>query len=246
MRYLNWYRLAARLKPGVTLQQAQANVTAIALRLAHDFPKTNGQRGFRVAAYPSNNMGDVGSEMTWLVMVLSGLVLVIACVNLANLQLVRTTRRSHEIAIRLALGSSRGRIVAMLLEESFILSIGGALLALLVGKWSNIYVAKYFSIDMPLDLRVIAFTFAAASLTGAVFGLIPAWMASREDVGASLKSAGRGSTSGRARHWFRQSLVVVELVLALTVLKRRRLFCERDLQAHPPGPGMDRRPHPPG
>jgi putative ABC transport system permease protein len=218
LRYLNWYRVAARLKPGVTLHQAQANLLSIGRRLAHDFPKTNSKRGFRATAYPPNNMGDIGSQTTWLVMVLSGLVLVIACVNLANLQLVRTTRRSQEIAIRLALGSSRARVVWMLLQESLILSLGGALLALLVGKWSNMYVAKYFGIDMPLDLRVIGFTFAASALTGAAFGAFPAWTASREDLSSALKESGRGSTAGAARHWFRQGLVVLELVLALTVL----------------------------
>jgi putative ABC transport system permease protein len=116
------------------------------------------------------------------------------------------------------------RIVGMLLQESFILSIGGALLGLLVGKWSNIYVAKFFDIDMPLDLRVLGFTFAAAALTGAVFGAFPAWTASRENVGSALKAGGRGSTSGRARHWFRQGLVVLELVLALTVLSGAAYF----------------------
>ncbi len=224
LRTLNWYRVAARLKPGVTIHQAQANLNSIAHRLAHDFPRSNGKRGFKAASYPPNNMGDIGSEMTWLVMVLAALVLVIACVNLANLQLVRTTRRSQEIAIRLALGSSKMRIVGMLLQESFILSIGGALLGLVVGKWSNMYVATYFGIDMPMDLRVIGFTFAAAALTGAVFGAFPAWAASHEDVGSALKSGGRGATSGRARHWFRQGLVVLELVLALTVLSGAAFF----------------------
>ena len=94
----------------------------------------------------------------------------------------------------------------------------------MVGKWSNIYVARYFDIDMPLDLRVIAFTFGAAALTCIGFGVAPAWVASREDLGSALKSGGRGSTSGRARHWFRQGLVIVELVLALTVLSSAAYF----------------------
>jgi predicted permease len=224
MRDLTWYRVAARLKPGVTLAQAQANLTAVGRRLAHDFPKTNGQRQFRVMAYPATIMGDIGTKMTWLVMVLSGLVLVIACVNLANLQLVRTTRRSQEIAIRLALGCPRSRIIAMLLEESLILSLGGGLLALVVGKWSNLYVARFFDVDMPLDLRVIAFTLGVAALTGAAFGMLPAWIASNEDLNSSLKSAGRGSTTGRARRFFREGLVVAELVLALIVLSGAAFF----------------------
>jgi putative ABC transport system permease protein len=224
LRNLSWYRVAARLKPGVTVAQAKANLTAIGLRLAHEFPKTNNKRTFRLEPYPSNNMEGLGEQLTWMVMLLSGLVLVIACVNLANLQLVRVSGRSQEIAVRLALGSSRGAVVAMLLEESLVLSFGGGLLGLLVGKWSNIYVAKYLNIDMPLDLRVLGFTFAASALTGAAFGAIPAWIASRENLSSALRAGGRGTTAGRARRWFRQGLVVVELVLALTILSGAAYF----------------------
>jgi predicted permease len=219
-----WYRVAARLKPGITVQQASANLTAIGLRLAHEYPETNNQRTFRLEPYPSSNMQGVGKQLTWMVMLLSGFVLVIACVNLANLQLVRAGGRSQEIAVRLALGSSRGAVVAMLLVESLVLSFGGGLLGLLVGKWSNIYIAKYLNIDMPLDLRVLVFTFAASALTGAAFGAVPAWIASRENVSLALKAGGRGTTSGRARRWFRQGLVVVELVLALTILSGAAYF----------------------
>lgn len=224
LRSLTWYRVTARLKPGVTLSQAKADLTAIGLRLAHEFPKTNSKRTFRATPYPPNNMGDVGEDLTWMVMLLAGLVLVIACVNLANLQLVRASGRSQEIAVRLALGSSRGAVVAMLLEESLILSFGGGLLGLLVGKWSNFYVAKYLNIDMPLDLRVLGFTFAVSALTGAAFGALPAWIASRENLSSALKAGGRGTTAGRARRWFRQCLVAVELVLALTILSGAAYF----------------------
>ena len=101
-------------------------------------------------------MGDTATELTWMTMVLSGLVLLIACVNLANLQLVRTTRRAQEIGIRIALGSSRGRLIRMLLLDSLAISVAGGALGIFVAMWSNDFIARYFSIDMPINLRVIA------------------------------------------------------------------------------------------
>jgi putative ABC transport system permease protein len=224
LRAMNWYSVAARLKPGTSLAQAQAQVSVIGARLAKDFPKTNKDRGFRVAPYPINNTDDTAAEMTWLTLALSLMVLLIACVNIANLQLVRTTRRGPEIAIRLALGSSRSRILGMLLLESFIVSIVGGVLALAVAKWSNLYVAGFLGIDMPLDMRVVVFDLAVALATGALFGTVPAWIASRSDVNDALKSGGRGGTRGGAGHWLRQGLVVVELALALVVLSGASFF----------------------
>jgi putative ABC transport system permease protein len=224
VRNLGWYHVAARLKPGVTLQQAQAAMSVLARRMAHDYPKTNTDRTLRVVAFPRDNMGDSGEQLTWLVLALSGIVLLIACVNLANLQLVRTNRRAKEIGIRIALGSSRARLIWMLLSESFLLSAAGGALGLLVAVWSNAYVGRYFGLDMPLDLRVLGFTFMASMTTGAVFGTVPAWLASRADVTSSLKSSGRGTTSDRSRHWLRQGLVVAELGLALTLLAGAGFF----------------------
>jgi putative ABC transport system permease protein len=218
LRSGGWYHVAARLKPGVTLKQAQGELDTFAKKFAHDYPKTNTGKGFLAETFPKTSMGPTDSELTWLVMALSGMVLLIACANLANLQLVRTTRRSQEMAVRLALGCSRARLIGLLLTESLLVSVLGGALGLLLAKWSNAYVAQFFGIDMPLDLRVIAFTFAAALLTGAVFGTVPAWIASRTDINTSLKSSARGSTSDRSRHWLRQGLVVVELALALTLL----------------------------
>jgi putative ABC transport system permease protein len=219
-----WYTVAARLKPGVTMKQAQAEMTAMALKMAHDFPKTNKGRGLKVAPYPADSMGDLGSRLTWLVMALSGMVLLIACVNLANLQLVRTSRRTQEIATRLALGCPRSTLVRMLVTESLILSVVGGALGMLVAYWSNGYVARFFDYDMPLNLRVIGFTFGVSMLTGLVFGTVPAWIASRTDLNSALKTSGRGSTSDRSRHWLRQGLVVVELALALTLLAGAGFF----------------------
>jgi putative ABC transport system permease protein len=224
LRSYGWYSVVARLKPGVTLAQAQAEMTGLADRFAKDHPETNKGRAFRVIPFPTSGIGGTASQLTWMTLALSGLVLLIACVNLANLQLVRTTRRGQEIGIRLALGCSRSQIIGMLVLESVLLAVGGGVLGILVALWSNAYVAQYFSIDMPLDLRVIGFTFGVSLLTGVVFGTFPAWLAARTDINASLKSAGRGSTSGRSRHWLRQSLVVVEMGMALTLLAGAAYF----------------------
>jgi putative ABC transport system permease protein len=219
-----WYHVAARLKPGVTLKQAQTSMTAMAIRLSHDFPKTNKDRALKVVPYPTDSMGTLGSQLTWLVMALSGMVLLIACVNLANLQLVRTSRRSQEIATRLALGCPRSTLIRMLITESLILSVAGGALGMVIAYWSKSYVARFFDYDMPLNPRVVGFAFAVAMLTGLVFGTVPAWIASRTDLNSALKTSGRGSTSDRSRHWLRQGLVVVELALALTLLAGAAFF----------------------
>jgi putative ABC transport system permease protein len=213
-----WYHVAARLKPGVTLTQAQAEMDLLAQRLAKEYPKSNRDHGLRVIPFPTNAMGEQSVKLTWLVMALCGMVLLIACVNLANLQLVRTNRRSREIGIRLAMGCSSFQLMSLLLAESLILSVAGGALGLLAAEWSNIYVARFFGIPMPLDLRVVGFTFGIAGITGAMFGAVPAWMASRTDLTGTLRSSGRGMTSDRSRHWLRQGLVVAELGLALTLL----------------------------
>jgi predicted permease len=224
LRGSGWYTVVARLKPGVTLKQAQAEMTVMAARFAKDHPKTNLGRTFRVIPFPTSSMDQTGAQLTWMTLALSGLVLLIACVNLANLQLVRTTRRAQEFGIRLALGCSRAQVIGMLVLESVILSVAGGALGIVVAFWSNAYVSKYFSIDMPLDLRVITFTFGVSLATGVMFGTFPAWLASQTDINASLKSAGRGATSSRSRHWLRQSLVVVEIGMALTLLAGAGFF----------------------
>jgi putative ABC transport system permease protein len=224
VRNLNWYRVAARLKPGVTIRQAQAEMTVLAQRMAHDHPKTNQGRGLTVRPYPTNSIGETGAELAWLVMALSGMVLLIACVNLANLQLVRSTRRAPEIAIRLALGCPRARLIRMLLAESVLIAVAGGALGLLVAKWSNSVIATYFTYAMPLDVRVIAFTFVVSLLTGAVFGTVPALLATRADVNTTLKAGGRGATADRSRHLLRRALVIIELGLALTLLSGAGFF----------------------
>jgi putative ABC transport system permease protein len=224
VRKVGWYSEVARLKPGVSIKQAQLQMDVVAKRLEHDYPETNKDRGFAVLPYPTNQLGNDGANLAWMTFALSGLVLLIACINLANLQLVRTTRRRQEIAIRMALGCTRGRLIGMLLLESVIVSTIGGVLGIAVGVWSNSFVVHFFDMDMPLDFRVIAFTFGIALLAGAFFGTVPAWMATRADCATSLKSGGRGSTSDRSRHWLRQSLVVIELAMAVILLAGAGFF----------------------
>jgi predicted permease len=224
VRKVGWYNEVARLKPGVSIKQAQLQMSAVAKRLEHDYPETNKDRGVAVIRYPTNQLGDDGAQLTWMTFALSGLVLLIACINLANLQLVRTTRRSQEIAIRMALGCTRSRLIGMLLLESIIVSTIGGALGVAMGVWSNSFVVHFFDMEMPLNFRVIAFTFAVALVSGAFFGTVPAWMATRGDSAASLKSGGRGSTSDRSRHWLRQSLVVIEIAMAVVLLAGAGFF----------------------
>jgi len=218
VRNAGWEAVLARLKPGVSITQAQEELNVVARRLAHDYPQTNKNRGFSLIPYPRNQLGNDGEQLTWMTLALSGLVLLIACINLANLQLVRTTRRAPEIAIRLALGCPRWRLIGMLLMESVLVSTLGGALGIAAATSSNGFVARFFAMDMPLNWRVVAFTFLVALFAGALFGTFPAWMATRMDSAAALKSGGRGSTSDRSRHWLRQILVVVELALAVILL----------------------------
>jgi putative ABC transport system permease protein len=224
MRDKGWYTVAARLKPGVDVKKAQGEMNVLAARFAHDHPMSNKDRKFQVVPYPTNQMGDTGSALTWMTLGLSVVVLLIACVNLANLQLVRTTRRSQEFAIRMALGCPRRTLIGMLLLESLIISVAGGALAILVAKWSNVYVATFFDMDMPLNLRVIAFTLLISIVTGALFGTVPAWIASRTDINSALKSTARGSSSDRSRHWLRQGLVIIQLAMALVLLAGAGFF----------------------
>lgn len=219
-----WYSLIGRLKPGVTLEQAQAEMQGIAARLAKDYPKTNDQRGVRLERFAPDYLGDIGRTITWLIMGLSVTVLLIACVNLANLQLVRATGRSRENAIRLALGASRIQLMRLLLTESLLLALAGGALSLLVTHWGNSYFSSYFESPLPLSGRVLAYALLASATTAVLSGLVPAWLGSRTDVNTALKQSGRGSTADRARHRLRHSLIVVELALALTLLTGAGFF----------------------
>jgi len=220
----NWLQAFGRLKPGVTLGQAQAEADAIASRLAHDYPQTNAGIGLRLAAWSAVITGDLNRRISWLCMGLAGFVLLIACANLANLQLARMTERVREHAIRIALGASRMQLIRQLLVESVLLSAIGGMFGVLVASWgaqmigSKIYITGVQGLALPINNSVLAFTLLASVATGIAVGTIPAWIASRTDVNAAIKQGSRGSSGDRSHHVFRQALIVSELALALILL----------------------------
>lgn len=219
----NWLLSIARLKPGVSLTQAQAEMDSLATKLSQAYPESNSEVGLRLVPLAESG-NENGRRVIWLTMSLAGFVLLIACANLSNLQLARMTMRAREFAIRSALGARRGRLLRQLLTESLLLAVLGGLLGLLLAKWGNELLSRQIFNDdeigmaLRLNLKVLGFAFAASTLAGLVFGLVPAWLASRTDVNSVLKQGSRGTTGDRSQHRLRHALVVAEVALALVLL----------------------------
>ncbi len=235
------YGVFARLKPGVTPPQAQIEMTGIASRLARQYPETD--ENWRVRVVPLHQLVS-GLVTTPLMMLLGavGLLLLLACANVANLLLARAGARQREIAVRTALGAGRWRIVRQLLTESVILSMAGGLLGLLLARWS-IGVLRGFIPDMfalmqhmAIDNRVLAFTFGVSLVTGLVFGAIPAIRISKTDLNGTLKAAGRTLTGGSPK--LRSVLVVAELVIALVLSVAAGLMARSFLRLMAVSPGF--------
>lgn len=213
----------ARLKPGITLAQANEGLAALATRLREEYPGNNTDSGLRAATL-ARSMDPRGQTMLWLILGLAGFVLLIACANLANLQFARTARRSREIAIRGALGASRGRLLRQLLTENLLLAALGGLLGLLLAQWTNQWLIHRLTEDgrplvrPELNLAVLGFALLASTFSGLAFGMVPAWLASRTDLNATLKQGGRDGGGGSSRHWFRHGLIVGQVALTLMLL----------------------------
>ena len=215
-------KVVGRLKPGVSVQQAQAELTGIAKQLEQALPKFN--TGWSVSVLPIHEQV-VGEIRPILIVLLAAVafVLLIACANVANLLLSRAAARQKELALRAALGAGRMRLVRQMLTESVLLALMGGVLGVLLAYWGIQLLIGFGPDNIPrlseisIDLRVLAFTFGISLLTGVLFGMIPALQASRPDLNDALKEGSRGSTGGRSRT-LRNVFVVTEVALALILL----------------------------
>lgn len=246
-RFLNALAVG-RLKPGMGLRQAEASLKTIASKLEKDFPKDNAGRSIALTplteAAVGVNVHDQIALAGTMMMTVVGLVLLIACANLANLLLARAARREREMGLRAALGASRPRLIRQLLTECILLALfGGAagLAVAYVGRtvlWSfRPPFIQQNDIDLSFDLGVLLFTLGVSIFTGLLFGLAPAFRASIPDLAETLKLGGRGGSAGWGRNKLRSLLVVSEIALSLVALIGAGLFIRsmRDAQKMDPG-----------
>jgi putative ABC transport system permease protein len=245
-RDYHWLVSFARLKPGVNLEQARQQMNAIAVRIAHGYPKSNKGWGATVTPY-ADTLVDNDLRKTLLVLLAAvGAVLLIGCVNLANLLLVRGAGREREVAIRAAMGGSRTRLVRQFLTESVLLAGLGGSAGVLIG-WQlllamNRWIPRFLlpaEADVRLDARVLVFAAAIAVATGILFGIAPAVHGVRTDLVGSLKEGGRAATSGSGRKQIRNTLVVAEIALAFVLLSGAGLLLRSFYQLQQVNPGFD-------
>jgi predicted permease len=245
-----WLMVMGRLKPGATVPQAQANIAAIASHLEHEYPQTNEQLGvavYSVMQSPFSLKQNMRPALA-ILMAAVGVVLLIACANVANLLLARAASRSKEIAVRLALGGSRGRLVRQMLTESFVLASLGATLGLAIAFWTTRSLAAFLppyanraSFDIRPDAAVFAFTLALTVITTLLFGLAPTLHASKQDLVTAMKdntaTVGRGSRKVSLRH----ALVIAQVALSMVALISAGLFVRSLREAYKADLGFD--PH---
>lgn len=232
----------ARLKDGMTFSEAQVEMDNIALRIEQQNPVTNEGLGVRVTSLHDNLAGDYREALLILLGVV-GCVLLVACVNVANLMLARATARQKEFALRAALGASRWRIMRQLLIESLLLALAGGVLGFALSLLALHLLLTAIPIELPfwmdfgIDLRVLVFTVGITLLTGAIFGAVPALQTSRVDLNDTLKEGGRGTGGFRGRS--RSLLVVTEIALSLVLLVGAGLMIQSFLRLRRVNIGLD-------
>jgi len=235
-----------RLKPGVTLSQANADLATIAAGLKTQFPDTNGHFSIGVRPEIEELVGDA-RPVLFMVVGAVALLLLIACANTANLLLARATGRQREIAVRLSLGAGRARVLRQLLTESVLLSLSGGVLGLFLAVWGTKLFASLPGMDIPrlasaqVDARALIFTLGISVLTGLVFGLAPALHSMKLDQFQSLREGGRSAMEGAGHTRLRNMLVISEVSLALMLLIGASLLVESTAHVLRVPPGFE--PH---
>ncbi len=231
-----------RLRPGVSLEQAQAEMDIIARNLEREYP--DAKLGWTVGVRPmlETIVGDVRPALMLLLWAVA-FVLLIVCANVANLLLARAATRQKEFAIRSALGAARWRQIRQLLTESLLLGFIGGLGGAMIGACGLKFLLRLQPVNLPrlqdvhLDARVLVFTLLVSLVTGLVFGLVPALQATRTDLNESLKEEGRGMTAGRKRHRLRSGLVITEVALSLILLVDAGLMIRSFVRVNSQAPG---------
>ncbi len=223
VRRFHFLRPIARLKPGVTIEQAKADTDAISMQLEKQYPDSNTTWRLRLVPLPDQIIGETRRPL-YILLGAVVLVLLIACVNVANLLLARAAARGKELAIRNALGAGRLRLIRQMLTESLLLSLLGGGAGLLLAVWGTEFLVNWAPDDIPrlndigIDSRVLGFTLLTSLLTGLIFGIAPALHASAPDLHNSLKEGGKSAVSGRGLNRSRNLLVVTEVALSLLLL----------------------------
>ena len=213
----------ARIKTGLTLQQAQVATDVLAAQQRLEY-RDDSPDALRIVPLAESSLPPQARQIVWSITALASFVLLIACANLANLQFAQTARRGRELAIRGALGGPRSRLLRQLITESLLLAALGGVLGLGFTLVCNALLARQFVVDgetvlnLPLNIKVIAFALIASCISGLAFGLAPAWLASRVDVNEALKKGARGATGDRSQLRLQHGLIVAEVALAMVLL----------------------------
>ncbi len=239
-RGTNFLSSFGRLKPGVTIQQAEQSMVALAANIGKQ-NSSNEAESVRLEPLQRSMSDSIGRTVMWFTFGLAGFVLLIACANLANLQLVRTAARSRELAVRAALGAGRLRLLRHSLTESLVLALIGGVISLGIALFGVRFISTRLFTDLPgagvqLDYKVFGFALLVSVVTGVIFGTVPAWLASRADVNLALRENSRGSTAGRSQHRLRHTLIIGEVAFAMVLLAAAGLFLrglQRFINANP-------------
>jgi len=226
----NYLSSFARLKPGISIEQAEQSLVTLVTNInKENSPNSQNPDSVRLELLQRSISDDIGRKVMWFTFGLAGFVLLIACTNIANLQLVRTASRSRELAVRAALGAGRFRLLRQSLTESILVALIGGLLSLLLALWGVRLISNQLFPNLPgaeveLDLKAFAFAFACSLVTGVLFGTVPAWFASRADINQAVRENARGTTAGRSQHRLRHVLIIGEVAFAMILLAAAGLF----------------------